>query len=123
MGASPRLSQDLDRAHIHKEVLSMPKLIPLNDRVIVKAKSKQDITKSGIVLPDTVDKDRPEQGEVIAIGPGKLLESGAREPIGVKVGQVILFTKYAPNEVKVEEGGKEVEYLVISASDILAVIE
>ena len=101
----------------------MPKLIPLNDRVIVKAKSKQDITKSGIVLPDTVDKDRPEQGEVMAAGPGKLLENGVREPIGVKVGQTILFTKHAPNEVKVEEGGKEVEYLVISASDILAIVE
>ncbi len=110
------------RSYLH-EVSSMPKLIPLNDRVIVKAKSKQDITKSGIVLPDTVDKDRPEQGEVIAVGPGKLLENGAREPIGVKVGQTILFTKYAPNEVKVEESGKEVEYLVISASDILAIVE
>lgn len=123
MGASEELSKNLDRAHIYDEILFMPKLIPLNDRVIVKAKSKQDITKSGIVLPDTVDKDRPEQGEVIATGPGKLLENGAREPIGVKVGQIILFTKYAPNEVKVEEGGKEVEYLVISASDILAIVE
>lgn len=97
----------------------MAKLAPLNDKVIVKALDKEKVTESGIVLPDTIDKDRPEQGEVIALGPGKLLENGERQKMSVKVGDKVLFTKYSPNEVKVDE----VEYLVISESDILAIIE
>src|SRR3989338_773522 len=97
----------------------MAKLIPLHDKVIVKALDKEKMTSSGIVLPDTVDKERPEQGEVVAVGPGKLLDNGARSPLSVKVGQKVLFTKYAPNEVKVDEQ----EYLVISESDVLAIIE
>ena len=102
----------------------MQKLIPLNDKVIVKAGGKEKTTGSGIVLPDTVDKERPEQGTVIAAGPGKLLDNGSRAQMSVKIGQKVLFTKYSPNEVKVDgEAGKEEEYLVISESDILAIIE
>ncbi|MFH1713216.1 MAG: co-chaperone GroES [Candidatus Jacksonbacteria bacterium] len=97
----------------------MPKLIPLNDKVIVKAIKEEKTTESGIVLPDTVDKERPEQGEVIAVGPGKMLDNGQRQQIPVKVGQKILFTKYSPNEIKIDKK----EYLVISESDILAIIE
>ncbi|MHB8830582.1 MAG: co-chaperone GroES [Patescibacteria group bacterium] len=95
------------------------KLRPLNDRLIVKALPKEEVTKSGIILPDTADKERPEQGEVIAVGPGKLLEDGKRSAMDVKVGDKILFKKYAPDEVKVE--GQE--YLVISEYDVLAVLE
>lgn len=95
------------------------KLRPLNDRLIVKALPKEEVTKSGIILPDTVDKERPEQGEVIAVGPGKLLDDGKRSAMDVKVGDKILFKKYAPDEVKVEDQ----EYLVISEYDILAVLE
>lgn len=95
------------------------KLRPLNDRLIVKALPKEEVTKSGIILPDTADKERPEQGEVIAVGPGKLLEDGKRSVMDVKVGDKILFKKYAPDEVKVEDQ----EYLVISEYDILAVLE
>ncbi|MDD2786275.1 MAG: co-chaperone GroES [Patescibacteria group bacterium] len=95
------------------------KLRPLNDRLIVKALPKEEVTKSGIILPDTVDKERPEQGEVIAIGPGKLLEDGKRSAMDVKVGDKVIFKKYAPDEVKIENE----EYLVISEYDVLAVLE
>lgn len=97
----------------------MAKLIPLNDKVIVEANDDEKITKSGIVLPDTVSKERPEQGTVISVGPGKMMKSGTRQPVSVKAGQKVLFTKYAPNEVEVDDK----KYLVISESDILAIIE
>lgn len=94
-------------------------LRPLNDRLVVKALPKEEVTKSGIILPDTVDKERPEQGEVIAVGPGKLLDNGQRSTVGVKVGDKVIFKKYAPDEVKID--GQE--YLVISEYDVLAVLE
>lgn len=97
----------------------MPKLRPLGDRVIVKPVAKEEMTKAGIILPDTVDKERPEQGEIIAVGPGRLLDNGQRAPMGLKVGDKVVFKKYSPDEVKVEEK----EYLVISESDVMAVIE
>ena len=92
---------------------------PLDDRVVIKPAKEDEITKGGIVLPDTVDKERPEKGEVMAVGEGKLLENGQRAPLSVKVGDVVMFKKYSPDEVKVDD----VEYLVISESDILAVIQ
>lgn len=97
----------------------MAKLRPLGDHVIVKALSNDEITKAGILLPDTVNKEKPEKGEVIAIGPGKLLENGQRATPSVKVGDKVVFKKYSPDEVKVD--GQE--YLVISESDIMAVLE
>ena len=97
----------------------MAKLVPLHDKVIVKPLSREKTTTSGIVLPDTVDKERPEQGEVIAVGPGKMLENGTRQEVTVKVGDKVLFTKYSPNEVEVDDS----EYLFISESDILAIIK
>ncbi|MDO8581462.1 MAG: co-chaperone GroES [bacterium] len=97
----------------------MAKLRPLGDHVIVKALAKDEVTKSGIVLPDTVDKEKPEKGEVIAIGPGKLLDNGQRATPSIKVGEKVVFKKYSPDEVKVD--GQE--YLVISESDIMAVLE
>ncbi len=95
------------------------KLRPLGDRVVVRPLSRDEVTKSGIILPDTVEKERPEKGEVIAIGPGKVLDNGAFAPMGVKVGDQVVFKKYSPDEVKVDD----VEYLVIAESDIMAVIE
>lgn len=94
-------------------------LKPLNDRLIVKALPKEEVTKSGIIIPDTVDKERPEQGEVIAIGPGKRNDDGSRSEMSVKAGDKVMFKKYAPDEVKVEDE----EYLVLSEYDILAVVE
>ncbi len=95
------------------------KLRPIGDRVIVKAVPKEEMTKTGIILPETVDKERPEQGEVIAVGPGRLLENGSRAAMSLAVGNKILFKKYSPDEVKVDG----VEYLVIAESDVMAVIE
>ena len=94
------------------------KLKPLNDNVIVKPIAEDEVTKSGIVLPDTIDKEKPEKGEVAAIGEGKLLENGQRAPMSVKTGDMVMFKKYSPDEIKVDEE----EYLVISQNDILAII-
>ena len=94
-------------------------LKPLNDRLIVEPAVKEEVTKMGIIIPDTVDKERPEQGVVIAVGPGKLLENGTRSTMSVKVGDKIVFKKYSPDEVKID--GKE--YLVISESDAIAILE
>ncbi len=95
------------------------KLRPLGDRVVVKPLSQDEVTKSGIILPETVDKERPERGEVIATGPGKTLDNGTVAPIGVKVGDKVVFKKYSPDEVKIDN----VDYLVVAESDIMAVIE
>jgi chaperonin GroES len=92
---------------------------PLNDNVIVKPTGKEEKTKSGIVLPDTLDKERPEKGEVVEVGEGKLLDNGQRAPMSVKVGDLVMFKKYSPDEIKVEDE----EYLVISQNDILAIIK
>ena len=94
-------------------------LKPLNDRLIVQPAAKEEVTKMGIIIPDTVDKERPEQGEVIAVGPGRLLDNGTRSTMSVAVGNKIVFKKYSPDEVKID--GKE--FLVISESDVLAVLE
>ena len=94
-------------------------LRPLGDHVIVKPLKENEITKSGIVLPDTVDKEKPEKGEVIAIGPGKLMDNGQRAPMSVKVGDKVVFKKYSPDEIKIDNE----EVLVLNESDIIAVIE
>lgn len=94
-------------------------LRPLHDHVIVKAITEDEVTKSGIVLPDTVDKEKPEKGEVIAVGPGKLMESGQRAEMSVKINDKVMFKKYSPDEIKVD--GEE--YLVISEGDIMAILE
>ena len=96
----------------------MTKLRPLSDHVIVEAVVEEK-KKGGIILPETIEKERSEKGRVVAVGPGKLDKDGKRAPLGVKKGDVVLFTKYSPNEVKVE--GKE--YLIIKEDDILAIME
>ncbi|OHA47900.1 MAG: co-chaperone GroES [Candidatus Terrybacteria bacterium RIFCSPHIGHO2_01_FULL_48_17] len=94
------------------------KIKPLGDRVVLEAVTEEQKTKSGIYLPDTADKEKPEQGKVVAVGPGKM-EEGKRIPLEVKVGDTVLFTKYGPNEVKVDNK----EYLIAREEDILAVLE
>lgn len=94
-------------------------LKPLNDNVIVKPIAEDEVTKSGIVLPDTVDKEKPEKGEVVAVGNGKLLDNGQRAEMNVKIGDKIMFKKYSPDEIKVD--GED--YLVIQESDIMAILE
>lgn len=91
---------------------------PLGERVVVKALPTEEVTKGGIVLPDTA-KEKPQEGEVVAVGPGRLLDNGTRVPIDLKVGDRILFSKYAGNEVKLDD----VEYLIMREADILGVIE
>ena len=97
----------------------MKKIRPLGDRVIVKPLGQEEVTKSGIVLPDTVNKEKPEQGEVLAAGPGKRLDSGEIAPMSVTVGDKVVFRKYSPDEIEIE--GEEV--LVISESDIVGILE
>lgn len=92
---------------------------PINDHVIVKPITEDEVTKAGIVIPDTVDKEKPEKGEVVAVGPGKIMDNGQRAPMSVKTGDVVMFKKYSPDEIKVD---KE-EYLVISEGDIIAILE
>jgi chaperonin GroES len=93
-------------------------LKPLGDRLVVKPSAREEMTKSGIVLPDTV-KERPQEGTVLAVGPGRTLDDGSREPMEVSAGQKILFQKYAGTEFNMDEE----ELLILSQKDILAVIE
>jgi chaperonin GroES len=97
---------------------SATKLRPLGDRVVVKPTPREEMTKSGIVLPDTA-KEKPQEGSVLAVGPGRVLDDGAREAMDVQVGQKVLYAKYAGTEFKVD--GEE--YLIISQKDILAIVE
>jgi len=92
---------------------------PLSDRILIEPIKGEEKTKSGILLPDTAEKERPEQGRVIATGPGRKNSSGKVLPMEVKSGDKVLFTKYGPTEIKVE--GKE--YLIAKQEDILAIIE
>lgn len=91
---------------------------PLDDKIVLETISKEEVTKSGLVLPDTAEKERPEEGKVIAVGPGKMMENGTRAMMSVKVGDKVIFSKYGPSEVKVD--GRE--YLVVKEEDILAII-
>jgi len=92
------------------------KLKPLGDRVVVRPIEKEEMTKSGLVLPDTA-KEKPQEGEVVAVGPGKLGEDGKRLPMEVKEGDKVLFAKYAGTEVKLDDQ----EYLILRDTDVLAI--
>jgi len=93
-------------------------LKPLGDRLVVQPTPREEMTKSGIVLPDTA-KERPQEGTIMAAGPGRILDDGSREAMDVSVGQKILFQKYAGTEFKLDEE----ELLILSQKDVLAVIE
>lgn len=93
------------------------KIKPLRDHILVEP-MKEEVKKGGIILPDTAHKERPEQGKVVATGPGRY-EDGKLVPVTVKKGDVVLFTKYGPNQIKIDEK----EYLIAEEKDILAVIE
>jgi len=95
------------------------KILPCADNVLLEPVKSEEKTKSGILLPDSASKERPEQGKVVAVGPGKKNKQGQIIPMSAKVGQKVLFKKYSSNEIKVEEK----EYLIIEENDILAVIE
>jgi chaperonin GroES len=91
-------------------------LRPLGDRVVVKTIEAEEKTKGGIILPDTA-KDKPQEGEVVAVGPGRILDNGNRVAPEVKVGDRVIYSKYGGTEIKVDD----TEYLVIRESDLLAV--
>lgn len=95
------------------------KLKPLADHVIIEPMAQEEKTKFGIVLPETVNKEKSQEGVVVAVGPGKLNEKGERMPMSVKKGDKVLFTKYGPQEIKV--GGKD--YLIVKEDDIIAIID
>ncbi|MEK7659054.1 MAG: co-chaperone GroES [Patescibacteria group bacterium] len=100
------------------------KIKPLRDNILLEP-VKEEKKKGGIILPETVEKERPEKGRVLEVGPGKFDKNGKRIRMDVKKGDVVLFTKYGPNEIKVEDKktGKEIEYLIAKEEDILAIIE
>lgn len=93
-------------------------LKPLGDRVVVKALESESTTAGGIVLPDTA-KEKPQRAEVLAVGPGKLLDNGSRSQVDVKVGDTVVYSKYGGTEIKI--GGEEV--IILRADDILGVVE
>jgi chaperonin GroES len=93
-------------------------LQPLGDRVVVKPLSQEEVTKSGIFLPDTA-KEKPQEGEVLAVGPGRVLDSGQRLALELKKGDKVLYAKYAGTEFKLEDD----ELLILSERDVLAVLQ
>jgi chaperonin GroES len=93
-------------------------LKPLGDRIVVKVVNQEEKTKGGIVLPDTA-KEKPQEGEVVAVGTGKVLENGQKLPLEVKMGDRIIFSKYAGTEVKID--GEEL--VIFSERDVLAIVE
>jgi chaperonin GroES len=101
-----------------KATATATQLKPLGDRLVVKPSPREEMTKSGIVLPDTV-KERPQEGTVLSVGPGRTLDDGTREPMELKAGQKILFQKYAGTEFKLDEE----DLLILSQKDVLAVLE
>lgn len=96
----------------------MVKVRPLGDRILVKRLEEEEVMKGGIIIPDTA-KEKPQRGEVIAVGLGRLDEEGKRVPLDVKEGDSILFGKYAGNEVTIDED----EYLIMREDDVLAIVE
>ena len=100
----------------------MIKIKPLGDRVLIEPLSKEELegrSKLGIIIPDTAEKERPEQGRVVAVGDGRRDENGKLIPVGLKKGQRVLFSKYGPSEIKVDGH----EYLIAKEEDVLAIIE
>ncbi len=101
-----------------KATATATKLRPLGDRLVVKPSEREEMTKSGIVLPDTA-KEKPQEGTIVAAGPGRILDDGKRESMDVKTGDKVLYAKYAGTEFKIE--GEDL--LIVKQSDILAVVE
>lgn len=98
---------------------SKSKIMPLGGNVLVKPLQEESKTASGIVLPDTVDKEKPQKGKVVAVGTGKITDDGKKIPFNVKVGDIVIFKKYSPDEIEIEDN----EYLIMSEDDILAIIK
>ena len=95
------------------------KIKPIGGNILVEPVSDEKVTSTGIVLPDTVSKEKPQRGKVIALGTGKLDQNGKMIPFNVKVGDIVMFKKYSPDELEIEDK----EYLIMDENAILAVIE
>jgi chaperonin GroES len=93
------------------------KIVPLADRLVVKNVEQEQTLASGLVIPDTA-KEKPQQAEVIAVGPGRLDDNGKRVPMEIEVGDIVVYAKYSGNEIKIEQE----EYLILSEKDVLAKI-
>lgn len=96
----------------------MAEIIPIHDHIVVKIEEEEEKTKSGIVLPDTA-KEKPQKGKVIAVGSGSLLDNGQKAPLEVKVGDTVVFSKYAGTEIKLNDD----KYLIISEKEVLAILK
>jgi len=108
---------NLKEAHMPTKVKSATKLQPLGDRIVVRPIKREDVTKGGIILPDTA-KEKPQEGEVIAVGPGKLTDDGKRLAMEVKKGDKVMYAKYGGTEIKIDDE----ELLILRDSDVLAKI-
>ena len=95
----------------------MSKLVPLQDNVIVEPIEDETTTASGIIIPDTISKEKPRKGKVLSVGPGKTDDSGKLIPVGVNEGDIVVFTQYAPTEIKI--GGQE--YYIVGSHSLLAI--
>jgi len=95
------------------------KIKPLSDYILIEPLDQEERTKGGILLPKSAEKERPQKGKVIAVGSGKRTSSGKVIPLQVKKGDIVLFTKYGPNEMKINDK----EYLIAKEEDILAILE
>ncbi len=97
----------------------LAKLRPLEDRIVVEAVDEKETSVSGLIIPETVSKEKPQRGKVLYVGPGRVDNNGKKIPMEVSAGDIVLFTKYGPTEVKID--GKEL--LILNQSDVLAVLE
>jgi chaperonin GroES len=104
-------------APLEREVIDVATIKPLEDKIVVQASEAETTTASGIVIPDTA-KEKPQEGKVLAVGPGRVDDNGNRVPLDVAVGDVVIYSKYGGTEVKYN--GEE--YLILSARDVLAVV-
>ncbi len=101
-----------------KATKSKTKLVPLGDRLVIKAVVQEEVLASGIVIPDTA-KEKPQQGEILAAGPGRLDDNGKRVPMEVKVGDRVLYAKYSGQEIKIDQE----EYIVLAEKDVLCKVQ
>ncbi len=99
-------------------VASKTQIVPLADRLVVKNVQQEEVLASGIVIPDTA-KEKPQQAEVVAVGPGRVDDKGNRVPLEVEVGDIVVYAKYSGNEIKIDQE----EYLILSEKDVLAKIQ
>ena len=95
------------------------KFQPVGGNILVEAFEEDKFTKSGIVLPETVDKEKPQKGKVVAIGTGKVSDDGKKVPFNVKVDDIVIFKKYSPDEVEIDGG----EYLIMDEADVLGIVK